>query len=134
VRNLSEIIVVVEGIDPLLSGTFQALHSYQFDDLVWHEHAVYSPCMQVHRDYVEVDLDEFHKVNLPSTASKRRLTSHDFLVDHDCEDQDRDDESSHVFDVVVSPPASIRSDESSRDSNGGNTGGVIQASGENGQS
>jgi hypothetical protein len=122
-RNLSEIIVVVEGIDPLLSGTFQALHSYQFDDIVWHEYAVYSPCMQVHRDSVEVDLDEFHKVNLPATASKRRLTSHDFLVDHDHEDKSRDrgEESNHLFDVVVSPPVSILSDESNSNSNGGNT-------------
>jgi hypothetical protein len=134
-QHLSEIIVVVEGIDPLLSGTFQALQSYQYDDLVWHEHAVYSPCMQVHRDHVEVDLDEFHKVNLPATASKRRLTSHDFLVDHDHEDESRDrDDSNHIFDVVISPPASLLSDESNSNSNSGNTVGVIPVLGENGQS
>jgi hypothetical protein len=136
VQNLSEIIVVVEGIDPLLSGTFQALHSYQFDDLVWHEYAVYSPCMTIQRDYVEVDLDEFHKVNLPATASKRRLTSHDFLVDHDHKDEsrDREDESTHLFDVVVSPPVSILSDESNSNADAGYTGGLIQALGEHGQS
>jgi hypothetical protein len=79
-QHVSEIIVVIEGIDPLLSGTFQALHSYQYHDLVWHEHAVYSPCMQVHRDHVQVDLDEFHRVNLPQTVSQRNLTTaHDFL-------------------------------------------------------
>jgi hypothetical protein len=26
--------------------------------------------VEVHRDSVEVDLDEFHKVNLPATASE----------------------------------------------------------------
>jgi hypothetical protein len=86
-QNLSEIIVVVEGIDPLLSGTFQALHSYQIDDLVWHEHAVYSPCMQVQSDHIRVDLDEFHKVNFPATMKERRKTAHDFLVDHIIEEE-----------------------------------------------
>jgi acyl-CoA thioesterase FadM len=86
-KNLSEIIVVVEGIDPLLSGTFQALHSYQIQDLVWHEHAVYSPCMQVQSDHIRVDLDEFHKVNFPKTMRERRKTAHDFLVDHMIEEE-----------------------------------------------
>jgi len=30
-----EVIVMVEGIDPLTSGTFQALHSYQAEDIVF---------------------------------------------------------------------------------------------------
>ena len=30
-----ELVVLVEGIDPLMSGTFQALQSYTKDDIVW---------------------------------------------------------------------------------------------------
>ena len=31
----AEIICVVEGIDPLISGTFQAIQSYTIDDVIW---------------------------------------------------------------------------------------------------
>ena len=37
-RELSEVVCVVEGIDPLTSGTFQALQSYRFNDIIWDEH------------------------------------------------------------------------------------------------
>jgi hypothetical protein len=31
-QNVLEVIVVVEGIEPTVSGTFAAMQSYQFDD------------------------------------------------------------------------------------------------------
>eukprot|EP00536_Pseudo-nitzschia_multiseries_P007331 jgi/Psemu1/195416/e_gw1.172.65.1 len=34
-KTMSEIVVVVEGIDPQLSGTFQAIQSYKYEDLVF---------------------------------------------------------------------------------------------------
>ena len=66
--NLSEIIVVVEGIDPQLSGTFQALQSYRYEDIAWD--CEFEPCLSVAamgagrasgRGYV-VDMAKFHQV------------------------------------------------------------------------
>ena len=77
-----EIICVVEAIDPLMSGTFQAIQSYTLDDIVFH--ADFAPCMLADEEEdgakdigwlgrcligrslvgrsVKVDLDSFHKV------------------------------------------------------------------------
>lgn len=77
-----EIICVVEAIDPLMSGTFQAIQSYTLDDIVFH--AEFAPCMIADEEEVgakdigwlgrcligrslvgrsvKVDLDSFHKV------------------------------------------------------------------------
>jgi hypothetical protein len=59
---LQELIVVVEGIDPLTSGTFQALHSYMPEDIEWH--ARFVPCMTSTRAMKAtfVDLEKFHQV------------------------------------------------------------------------
>ena len=62
-QNVAEIIVVVEGIDPLLSGTFQALHSYCYEDIIWNPTECFAPCVQISKDDVEVDLDRFHEVH-----------------------------------------------------------------------
>jgi hypothetical protein len=59
---LQELIVVVEGIDPLTSGTFQALHSYMAEDIEWH--ARFVPCMTstLAMKTTFVDLEKFHQV------------------------------------------------------------------------
>lgn len=60
-RELSEVVCVVEGIDPLTSGTFQGLQSYKFDDILWEEHTQFAPCLTIdHKENFVVDLDKFH--------------------------------------------------------------------------
>jgi hypothetical protein len=54
-----EIICVVEGIDPITSGTFQALQSYTMEDIAFQDS--FKPCVGRERDNVVVDLDAFHK-------------------------------------------------------------------------
>lgn len=55
-----EVIVAVEGIDPLMSGTFMALQSYQKDDIVFG--AEFENCLK--NDGLDrcVDFDLFHKI------------------------------------------------------------------------
>ena len=59
---LQELICVVEGIDPLTSGTFQALHSYMPEDIEWG--ARFVPCLTstTALSSTFVDLDLFHQV------------------------------------------------------------------------
>mmetsp|Transcript_20140 Transcript_20140/g.48102 ORF Transcript_20140/g.48102 Transcript_20140/m.48102 type:complete len:462 (+) Transcript_20140:43-1428(+) len=68
-EEIAEIICVVEGIDPLMSGTFQALQSYQFEDIVWNEKASFAPCLHIAKKDFTVDLDRFHEIDLSSSAS-----------------------------------------------------------------
>jgi hypothetical protein len=58
-----EIICVVEGIDPITSGTFQALQSYTIDDLVFG--GSFMPCVRLDKDEIVVDLDKFHRIARP---------------------------------------------------------------------
>lgn len=60
-KTLSEIIVVVEAIDPQLSGTFQSLQSYKYGDIVFG--AEFAPCMSTNSEGTEltVDMQQFHK-------------------------------------------------------------------------
>jgi hypothetical protein len=61
-----EIMCVLEGIEPLVSGTFQALQSYKLDDIVFHGR--YAPCMS-HRDgKISVDLERFHEIIPPAAT------------------------------------------------------------------
>jgi len=82
-----EIICVVEAIDPIMSGTFQALQSYTIDDIEFG--AEFAPCILADKEggkkdigrlgrwfvgrsavgrSVKVDLDSFHDVvNVPET-------------------------------------------------------------------
>jgi len=46
--HLSEVIVVVEGIDPLASGTFQALQSYRYEDIVFGQ-VQFQECIKVQK-------------------------------------------------------------------------------------
>ena len=59
---LQELICVVEGIDPLTSGTFQALQSYMPGDIEWN--AKFVPCVTstTALDATFVDLQLFHRV------------------------------------------------------------------------
>lgn len=59
-RTLSEIIVVVEGIDPQLSGTFQSVQSYRYDDIEFG--ADFASCLSVRENKVTVDMSLFHDV------------------------------------------------------------------------
>eukprot|EP00541_Cyclophora_tenuis_P013120 CAMPEP_0116540942 /NCGR_PEP_ID=MMETSP0397-20121206/219_1 /TAXON_ID=216820 /ORGANISM="Cyclophora tenuis, Strain ECT3854" /LENGTH=191 /DNA_ID=CAMNT_0004064853 /DNA_START=187 /DNA_END=762 /DNA_ORIENTATION=- len=61
-RNFpQEIVCLIEGIDPLLSGTFQALHSYTMSDIAWS--GKFSDCVSVTRQQkAKLELHNFHKV------------------------------------------------------------------------
>ena len=62
--EIAEVIVMVEGIDPLMSGTFQAIQSYCIDDIVWDNAAAFHPCIEVDDvRKLRVDLDRFHNVD-----------------------------------------------------------------------
>ena len=69
---LQELIVVVEGIDPLTSGTFQALHSYIPEEIEYS--ARFVPCLTSTKEMKAtfVDLDKFHKVEPATEAEKRQ--------------------------------------------------------------
>ena len=55
-----EILCVVEGIEPTLSGTFQCLHSYRLEDIVFD--CKFEPCLSKKDGKIIVDLDKFHSV------------------------------------------------------------------------
>jgi hypothetical protein len=62
--EISEVIAVVEGIDPIMSGTFQALHSYKMEDIVWDAQAEFTPCLDVNPNNgsaLAVNLVKFHE-------------------------------------------------------------------------
>lgn len=67
-----EIIVVVEGIDPIISGTFQALQSYMPEDIEWG--ARFVPCLTSTTaiETTFVDLEKFHKTECAEQARKQR--------------------------------------------------------------
>lgn len=62
--NISEVICVVEGIDPIMSGTFQSLQSYRFEDIIWDADTQFAPCMEIVNSmegrFFQVDLDRYH--------------------------------------------------------------------------
>jgi len=78
-NNVSEVICVVEGIDPLQSGTFQSLHYYRYEDVVWDEYSQWAPCLTVvgqaqqkktDERMFQVDLDRYHDI-VPDEAALR---------------------------------------------------------------
>ena len=58
-KSFSEIVVVVEAIDPQLSGTFQSLQSYKYEDIVFG--AEFAKCMSFKGENFTVDMKKFHK-------------------------------------------------------------------------
>lgn len=69
-----EIMVVVEGIEPAVSGTFQALQSYKIDDI--HFGGRYAPCMSQEGGKIYVDVDKFHEIIPPSDESIRNFNEY----------------------------------------------------------
>jgi hypothetical protein len=67
-----EIMVIVEGIEPMVSGTFQALQSYKVDDIVFGGR--FEPCMSQQNGKIYVDVDKFHKILPPNDASVHRYS------------------------------------------------------------
>lgn len=61
-NEISEVLCIVEGIDPFLSGTFQAVHSYQIQNIVFDAKARFRPCLDVSRNSIRVDLNRFHEI------------------------------------------------------------------------
>ena len=70
-ENVSEILCLVEGIDPIQSGSFQALQSYRFEDIQWETYAQFAPCLSIEssgwtpnsKDRIfSVDLDRYHNI------------------------------------------------------------------------
>ena len=72
-RNVSEVICVTEGIDPLTSGTFQSLQSYRFEDIVWEPHSQFAPCMAIVENSnsrcFQVDLNRYHDIVIDEEAA-----------------------------------------------------------------
>eukprot|EP00980_Cylindrotheca_fusiformis_P004334 scaffold921_cov126-Cylindrotheca_fusiformis.AAC.13 len=66
-HTMAEIIVVVEGIDPQVSGTFQALQSYKYDDICWN--GEFEPCVKVKNNKFTVCMEAFHRVREPANEN-----------------------------------------------------------------
>jgi hypothetical protein len=71
--TMSEIVVVVEGIDPQLSGTFQAIQSYKYEDLVFG--ADHEPCTSVTTgsNKISVGMRTFHKIRYTDEGRRHTL-------------------------------------------------------------
>ena len=66
-----EVLLVVEGIDPLMSGSFQALQSYKVEDVSWGSHFV--DCVVTgNNSTVTVDLKKFHCVVINEEPERNR--------------------------------------------------------------
>jgi hypothetical protein len=63
-----EVIVIVEGIDSLASGTFQAVQSYTLDDITFE--GQYDDCIKFTKHRTIVDLNKFHSVVPQRPASE----------------------------------------------------------------
>lgn len=119
-REISEVICIVEGLDPLSSGTFQSLQSYRFEDIVWEENAIFHPCVTVANnkkrgDYFRVNLSRFHQVDL--LASNQELTfPFSALRSHDSWMVLEDEDNSRTM-----AAHDIGSEKGTRDSSGGLT-------------
>lgn len=61
IENLKdkEIICVVEGIEPMVSGTFSCLHSYRLEDIEFERR--FENCVTKDAKRIYVDLDKFHE-------------------------------------------------------------------------
>lgn len=77
--EISEVICVVEGIEPIGSGTFSALQSYRFEDIVFHPGARFRPCVEAVQakgddGTIRVDLDRFQEVDIDQDAAENADT------------------------------------------------------------
>lgn len=83
-NNVSEILCLVEGIDPMQSGTFQALQSYRLEDIQWETYAQFSPCLSIEniafngKDKIySVALDRYHAIVPDPDAATAALEEDD---------------------------------------------------------
>lgn len=90
-QNLAEIIVVVEGIDPMVSGTFQALQSYKYEDICWDGEFV--QCLHIEKNKFSVDMEKFHQVRTFANDSVPSSPETSFISpqDHKRDSKDMDD-------------------------------------------
>jgi Inward rectifier potassium channel C-terminal domain len=90
--EISEVICVVEGIEPMISGTFVSLQSYRLEDIVFQSGARFKPCVESilsensNDSFIRVDLDRFHGIDiedaperLRSRVGQRSMRAHDFF-------------------------------------------------------
>ena len=69
-----EILLIVEGIDPLMSGSFQALQSYKFEDVSWGSQ--FGNCIATGNNHtVTVDLKKFHCVEIDEEPTRNGQAS-----------------------------------------------------------
>ncbi|CAJ1929400.1 unnamed protein product [Cylindrotheca closterium] len=77
-QNMAEIIVVVEGIDPQVSGTFQALQSYKYDDIAWDGEFV--QCLHIDQNKFSVCMEKFHQVKHLGSQSQPSSPDASFIA------------------------------------------------------
>ena len=97
-QNLAEIIVVVEGIDPQVSGTFQALQSYKYEDICWDGEFV--ECLHIQNKKFSVCMEKFHEVRNFHKKSGRSSPGNSFIAPNGLGEDSRNEE--HLNDVEAS--------------------------------
>ena len=81
-KTLSEIVVVIEAVDPQLSGGFQSLQSYKYDDIEFG--CEFSDCILSQRnDSFVVDMEKFHGLVYRSDCNGNSQDSHKLLQRED---------------------------------------------------
>ncbi|GKY94721.1 hypothetical protein MPSEU_000437600 [Mayamaea pseudoterrestris] len=74
-QEISEVVCVVEGTDPLTSGAFCAMQSYQSSDIVWDHGSAFHPCISVDSDIYRVDIDRFHDITKKTSGGRQHQVS-----------------------------------------------------------
>lgn len=97
-QNLAEIIVVVEGIDPQVSGTFQALQSYKYEDICWDGEFV--ECLHIQKNKFSVCMEKFHQVRSFHKKSGRSSPGNSYIAPNGLGEDSRNEE--HLNDVEAS--------------------------------
>eukprot|EP00538_Stauroneis_constricta_P013167 CAMPEP_0119558454 /NCGR_PEP_ID=MMETSP1352-20130426/10797_1 /TAXON_ID=265584 /ORGANISM="Stauroneis constricta, Strain CCMP1120" /LENGTH=580 /DNA_ID=CAMNT_0007605823 /DNA_START=62 /DNA_END=1804 /DNA_ORIENTATION=+ len=99
--SISEVVVVVEGIDPQASGTFQAIQSYKYDDIVWE--GQFESCLKVNNDKFTVDMQKYHMVRIPD---EYHYLNPDYLglVDDNNDNDDDENDDDYLGGGFFSPP------------------------------
>ena len=71
-----------------MSGTFQALQSYRYEDIIWGINMNYAPCLQFDSEKITIDLDRFHEIEHipPTPAQLRSLRTFDSIYQDEPDD------------------------------------------------
>ena len=99
-NSISEIVVVVEGIDPQVSGTFQSLQSYKYKDIVWE--GEFEPCLSVKNNQFAVDLSLFHDIRVPGSPPCSDMDDESFAACNLQKNFDDDDEEAGIYKTFLS--------------------------------